>query len=450
MRLYALVIALALAFASATLAQQTQGWGPGVEVLTQLPGYVFDWSPDSQSLAYAVHREIFIVKAPDFSQPKRLPLEGWLPLSQKGIDAEYPIYQLLWSPDGKRLAFVSARPSDMWSTIWLTDLDGLHVQDLLPPTVSEIFNSPGSRAVGVDTWLSTKELAFGQHVGTGAVAYYKLDVESQRHWTFCVANQDGGDYWSPTKDHLIIEGHLGAVILVDGRRFKPSRSLPDCRETLLGCTIENYEWSGQWYAFDDWAPDGKRALLTRYHCKDIAPNANLARSARDLYLWDVAGKKPKKLAPNATLGSWSPDGSQIAFLLFGKPNLEASKRLKGTDSGPEQTSESSSEISVGVMHLATRAVRIVATLDSPPNSPGLGAGRTLARPLWSPDGHQLLVRDSKGDVCLVRSDGSARRPVTLGMPAGAEWSPDGKRLAVRVERPRYALSSIPPYIVEVP
>ena len=72
MRLYALVIALVLAFPSAILAQQAQGWGPGVKVLTQLPGYVFDWSPDSQSLAYAVHRDIFIVKALDFSQPQRL------------------------------------------------------------------------------------------------------------------------------------------------------------------------------------------------------------------------------------------------------------------------------------------------------------------------------------------------------------------------------------------
>ena len=81
MRSYLLVFALVLAFPSATLAQPINGWGTGVKVIAQLPGYVFDWSPDGRRLAYVVHRDIFILKGPDFSQPQRLPLNGWPPLS---------------------------------------------------------------------------------------------------------------------------------------------------------------------------------------------------------------------------------------------------------------------------------------------------------------------------------------------------------------------------------
>jgi hypothetical protein len=79
MRSYFLVFVLVLAFPSATLAQPISGWGTGVKVITQLTGYVFDWSPDGRRLAHVVHRDIFILKGPDFSQPQRLPPNGWPP-----------------------------------------------------------------------------------------------------------------------------------------------------------------------------------------------------------------------------------------------------------------------------------------------------------------------------------------------------------------------------------
>jgi hypothetical protein len=201
-------------------------------------------------------------KTPDFNQPERLPLKGWQPLSPKDIEAEYPIGQLNWSPDGKRLAFVSIRPGDMWSIIWLTDTRGSYVQDLLPPAVSERFNSPGTRAVAISGWLSNKDLAFSQHVGTGAVAYHKVDVERMTYGALCVADQDGDACWSPTGKRLIIEGHLGALIAEDCR-FKTSRSLRPCRKALPGgCSLDaSEEWQGQWYGFDDWSPDSKHLAV---------------------------------------------------------------------------------------------------------------------------------------------------------------------------------------------
>ena len=104
-----------------------------------------------------------------------------------------------------------------------------------------------------------------------------------------------------------------------------------------------------------------------------AITGDLARLARDGYY------------PNPEHGSpaWSPDGSQIAFILSGHLGIA---RRDGTD------------------------VRSVGPA-------WLGIADTHTRPAWSPDGRWLAVVRTNGDLYVLHPDGSGLRRLTR-----AEWS----------------------------
>jgi dipeptidyl aminopeptidase/acylaminoacyl peptidase len=163
-------------------AQEPGQWGEGANVVTQLPGPVYDWSADGRRLAYADRGGISLIEVPTFDvrrallgqrqhragadappRNRRMAASGGeaVALSRPGwTDSEIPIRQILWSPDGKRLAFVAPRREDGWDTIWLAEIAGSGTRDLLPPAASAQFRSPGVRAVGIEAWLSGRDLVF--------------------------------------------------------------------------------------------------------------------------------------------------------------------------------------------------------------------------------------------------------------------------------------------------
>ena len=270
------------------------------------------------------------------------------------------------------------------------------------------------RSVTLHTWLSPRELAFAQD-DSGGGTLHKLDVESRQYWSICTVNWSGGLHWAPTKDRLIIQGTPGAasskdaLIEVDGRHVVPAAATgpPECQASISLPFACNREQEGHWYAFNDWAPDSKRVLLTRYDCQTI-PSSDGRDLIGDLYLWEVGSKPPKKLVPHATFGVWSPDGSQIAFLLPGKPHLNKSRHLVRV----EVKSGRPSTPYVGIMRLATRAVHTLAPLGPAPLVRDKMVWRWDQRPLWSPTGKQVAVRDLRWDVFLLQADGTGRWPLT--------------------------------------
>lgn len=416
-----LLLVLALA-AMEAWSQDRDFFAPGVKVLATLESSVSAWSPDGQSLAHMTNDGIWIVEAPDFQRPRRLIRKGHC------AAGSCPGQQLSWSPDGKKLAFMDSRPGDGWSTIWVADANGSHVRDLLPPGAP--FIVVGSRAVGISGWLSNREIAFYLHCGTGCVSLNKIDVESGTYRHFCTGSLDGAYYWAPTRDQAVSEMHLGGLSLIKREAGElisdATSSSKECREVIEGCTYKEDKMQGEEYRFDAWAPDGKRVLYTGWLCSQ----GPVIDSQANLYLWVIDSSQREQLVPNAGWAAWSPDGTKIAFLLFGAPRYDSSNRIIGTDF----IAGKPFRVYLGIMVAATQAVPTLVSLGNEPLDPERGSEWNFFRPIWSPDSKRLLARNLQEDLLLIQADGSGQRLLTRGaQPCDAtciQWSPDGKRLAL--------------------
>jgi hypothetical protein len=149
--------------------------------------------------------------------------------------------------------------------------------------------------------------------------------------------------------------------------------------------------------FPRWSPDGSQIVFSRYG--DGMYSADEVTKYPTSYLWivNVDGTGQQQLTQGKlsdVAGSWSPDGTRIAFL-----------RSSGDGSGI-WVIRADGTTAHEVVHLPFR-------LD------GL--------PVWSPDGEQILYPND-GGIWVVKADGTgAHRLLESG--TDPSWSPDGSRIA---------------------
>ena len=150
-----------------------------------------------------------------------------------------------------------------------------------------------------------------------------------------------------------------------------------------------------------WSPDGKSLIF---------PNSSLCQGGYDLYVvaTDASSPPTQLLAPGTKSlhGTWSPDGTRIAFL---GSEAAGSIGLYVADVG-----------SGGALSGGLRASRI-----GPDLGPDLA--NPPSRPRWSPDGKELAVTAPDG-VYVVQANGADQRLVVENATNPA-WSPDGKQIA---------------------
>ncbi|HEU0105971.1 MAG TPA: S9 family peptidase, partial [Vicinamibacteria bacterium] len=293
-----------------------------------------------------------------------------------------------WSPDGRRLAFVSTR--DGGAQVWVVDVAGgaphkvtslpteaggvLWVDDRTLLVTSDVYPECAAAAGGAyDAACNRGHLEEETRPGAQARVY---DGLLMRHW----------DHWEDRR-----RTHLHVVDLASGQSRDLTPGTTDVPPFTLGGP-DDY----------DVAPDGKEVAFVR---KD-APVEALSTNG-ELYVVPITGGAPTKVAGSPGYDGeprYSPSGALIAFRAQMRADYEADRwRLM-------------------VYDRATRAVR---NLTEP-------FDRQVGDIAWSPDSRTLYFTaedDARVPIFAVPAAGGPVRTVVGGVSFGdLRAAPDGRML----------------------
>jgi TolB protein len=223
------------------------------EQITNGPGYDFqpDWSPDGQSVVYVSYHD-------DEEELRLLDLASGT--SRSLIENGAVNVEPRWSPDGHRIAYVSTEYGGRFH-IWATTINGQRRR------VTEDHDSLLPR-------------------------YY-----------YSVFDHDLSPTWSPDGTEIIYVSNRGHIWGTGGIW---RASVDDALG--LGPAREIHDEETNWKARPDWSRDGRRVVYSSYQ----------GRQWNQLWLMSADGANPFQLTYgdfDATAPRWSPDASQIAYIV---------------------------------------------------------------------------------------------------------------------------------------
>jgi len=401
-----------------------------------LPGVLaYDWSPDGQTLVYVTREGIWKVYGPNFERPERLIRKG----KCMGGGLETP--QIRWLPDGQRFVFLDSRPVDEWTGVWIANADGSKVRELLP---GWDFSYNSMRGLRLSESVSADEISLFFRCGPGCLTLGLVSTKAGQRPLRLGENLTGAKMnimapryvWSPSRRWVVAERNDGELGLLDVNTVKAGqmvREAEDHRFLLPACGVPSLnsrvpDKDEIVNHFNSWSRDESRGLMTKWPCV----TAPVQESSPQLALWHIKQQRSQPLVVNAGWGTWSPNGKNVAFVVFGVPRFDRHRRIVGTNFQVGQPFQ----LSVAVMDIATRRVSVVIPLGIA--AMGILYADTLDRllPVWSPTGTHLLLTDGREQKFIVRVDGSERQKLTpSGEGSATRWSPEGRWIMIHVPRP---------------
>jgi Tol biopolymer transport system component len=357
-------------------------------------GYFPAWSPDGKKIVFSSERagkwDLWVVSS-DGGTPSRL-------TDDSNID-----YQASWSPDGKWIAYGSgtaakfdlrvisasggapqsvdsgttwvlhpAWSSDGGSLLYSGEREGVVSVWRLPFSNGKPSGPPSRVTVGAGADVApavdrVDRIAFATVGGTPDIWEWSLSSGALRQITLDTGMESNAQL-SPDGKSLLFASDRGgtrAFWSLDVANPTPTR-------------VTTGKSSG--FSFARWSPDGRQILFEREGRMWIQPLGGL--SARDLGIRGMTG-------------TWSPDGSRIAF-----------------SQGPD---------------FLRQEIFVMPEAGGKPQ-PLTNWGRYSTWPSWSPDGSQLvyqLERDGARHLWTVSSAGGESRQLTSGdsEESHPEWSP---------------------------
>ena len=222
---------------------------------------------------------IYLMDA-DGSGQGRLTDDSGDPSSAAGVHLET---EPAWSPDGTRMAFVSARGGSF--DIYVMNADGTGTSRLTSSRANE--QGPSWSPDG-------RRIAFSRSSDGGHVWVMNADGSGARRLTDDLA-AEGEPSWSPDGRWIAYTHRASGSDIREIRVARPDGSE---RRSVTNLRAKSYAPA--------WAPDSKR----------LAFSADYQGSRYDIYTIRLDGKelrRPVRSPADAFEPAWSPDGSEIAF-----------------------------------------------------------------------------------------------------------------------------------------
>jgi Tol biopolymer transport system component len=388
--------------------------GSGVTQLTSHKDYNLLWSPDGTKISFISERdgnaEIYVMNADGSGQTRLTNNSSW--------DAEQ-----VWSPDGSKIAFVSERDGNR--EVYVVSVSGGTQTRLTNNTAVE--RAPEWSPSGA-------KIAFGStRTGVDKIWTMNADGSSQTQLT-TGASSDYNAKWSPDGTKLTYtSGTQIGVINADGTNQHNATS--------------GTAW---WNQFPVWAPDSNRILFMAHCPYGCSPPVY----SEELFVVNADGTSLTRLTTNDFAEgdyAWTPDGTKITFWTNRDGDYEVySMNADGT----AQTNLTNNTANERGAVPSPGGNKIAFTSDR--NSFGTeifsmkadGAGvRMLTNsaredysPVWSPDGTKVAYSSAilygAHDVYAMKPDGTGQTNLTNNTASdySPAWSPDGSKLAFVSDR----------------
>ena len=291
----------------------------------------------------------------------------------QGAPARPEVQSPVWSPDGRRIAFVSRRDG---KALYVMNADGSGLR-----IVARI------RQLGSPAWSPD-----GQTIavaGDRRILLVNADGSGQRNVTR-EWGLDGFPAWSPDARRIAFFASRRPGINVMNADGSGRRTLTRLRAGRTASLA--------------WSSDGKKLLFLQDNvgCGDFCFHLYVLNAdgsgLRDLTRKLAGGDRPG--AGPASDPVWSPDGRRIAFVRL---NTRHGVYVVNADGS-------------GVRNLTPKP-----------------RGAAYAAPAWSPDGRKIAFaseRDGNSEIYLMNADGSGQRNLTrnLAYDGDPAWSPGGQKI----------------------
>ena len=315
------------------------------------------------------------------------------------------------SPDGRQVVFVAS--DDKASRLWLRSLSTTDAQPLADTEgATRPFWSPDGRSIGFFAKSALK----------------RLDLGGGAPQTLAPATNGSGGTWNA--DGVIV--------------FAPSITSPLMRVPAAGgaSVAATTLGSGQFgHINPQFLPDGRRFLFTAGGAADV----------EGIYLGNLDGTVPVRLAPDLSMGVYTPSGLLLwvhagalmaqrldlgRVVLIGEPVTVA----EGMGAGGETQSVSVAATGVVAYRAGRAAQRQLTWFDRSGTARGVVGepDSTLMQPRVSPDGRRVVVvRSVQGNWDLWVLDGARTSRFTFdpGLDQNPVWSPDNTRIVYQSRRP---------------